>query len=109
MASAIVEGLLRIARAIGRWILEHAARYGGLALMHYMQGRVDVFKRRRAKATTDRRREWLTGRISRWNAGIRWLKSKLDALAGCAGEAFAAIAKAHPEIPHCSPLELAPR
>jgi hypothetical protein len=70
----IIAALIKMARAIGRWILEFAAKHGGAALAGYMLGKVGDFKRRRARARTDRRRAWLDGRIRRWTAALAWLK-----------------------------------
>lgn len=69
----IWKSLIRIAARIGRWLLEHAARKGLARLVGYMDGKADDFERRLAKAKTERRREWLRGRIKRWRAAVNWL------------------------------------
>ena len=73
--ASILVALLRIARAIGRWVLRMAAKHGGSLLLGYMVGKVDDFRRRRERAKTPRRIEWLSGRISRWSSAIRWLRA----------------------------------
>lgn len=66
-------GLIRYARAIGRWILRRILIRGLDMLLGYLEGKIDDFKRRRGRARRDRRRKWLAGRIRRWSAAYRWL------------------------------------
>ncbi len=79
--ASILVALIRIARAIGRWVLRMAAKHGGSALLGYMVGKVDDFRRRLDRSKADRRREWLRGRIARWTAAIRWLRANGSRLA----------------------------
>lgn len=79
--ASLLAALIRIARAIGRWVLRTAAKRGGVILAGYMLGKVDDFRRRLARARTDRRKAWLTGRIARWSAAIRWLQANGSKLA----------------------------
>lgn len=69
----IRDGLIRIARALGRWILRQLIRRGIELVLGYMDGKIDDFKRRRARARCEHRRRWLAGRIRRWSAAFRWL------------------------------------
>jgi hypothetical protein len=72
----IAKRLLLLARRIGRWILERLSRRGVTMLIGYMSGKVDDFRRRLAAAKkrgNARRVGWLTGRISRWSAAVRFL------------------------------------
>lgn len=66
-------GLIRYARAIGRWILRRIVQRGVDLVLGYLDGKIDDFKRRRGRARRDRRRKWLAGRIRRWSAAYRWL------------------------------------
>lgn len=74
--STIVRGLIRIAAAIGRWLLDLAARRGAAFLRAYIEERIGVFRARLGRAQTNRRRLWLQSRIRRWSAAARWLKAK---------------------------------
>lgn len=67
------KGLIRIARAIGRWILRRLIRKGIDLVVGYMDGKIDDFQRRKGRARTQRRVRWLAGRIRRWKAALRWL------------------------------------
>lgn len=69
----IWKGLIRIAAAIGRWILDLAARRGGKWLGEYIDERVKVFRKRLAKAKAQWRIEFLKGRIARWTSAAKWL------------------------------------
>ena len=70
----MLKDLKKLIIAIGRWILRRIVQRGRVALINYMEGKVDDFERRLAKAKTPRRKKWLRGRIRRWNAVIAWLK-----------------------------------
>ena len=76
MATAIRTGLLNLARRIGSWILRHLAAHGIDMLLGYMNGKICDFRRRLARAKTDRRKTWLAGRIRRWSRAMLWLKKK---------------------------------
>lgn len=78
--AAIIAGLIRFARAIGRWLLRFILRHGGSRLIGYMLGKVDDFKRRLGRAKTARRRTWLRGRIRRWQRAVTWLQSRWQQL-----------------------------
>lgn len=58
---------------IGRWILRRIIKNGRLWIIHYMQGKVEDFGRRLARAKTARRKKWLRGRIERWSKVIAWM------------------------------------
>lgn len=87
----IVNGLIKLAIALGKWILDVASRRGGKWLSEYLDERADsVFanrlyraRERYAKSRTilvkrrwERRIEWLVGRIARWKAAAKWLRAK---------------------------------
>jgi len=92
--SPLLAGLLRIARAIGRWILDVAARRGGKWLADYIDERVVVFRKRLAAVKAEWRIEFLRGRIKRWQAAARWLRKN----AGGLDDKAIALACAHPEV-----------
>jgi len=69
-------GLIRIARAIGRWILRRIIARGVDRLIGYMDGKIDDFRRRRARVKAERRHVWLAGRIRRWTTALRWLERR---------------------------------
>ncbi|HWB76606.1 MAG TPA: hypothetical protein VG755_16690 [Nannocystaceae bacterium] len=71
----IVSTLVDVALRIGRWLVRRLSARGALWLQHYMEGKVEDFERRLARARTERRKRWLKGRISRWNRAIAWLKA----------------------------------
>jgi hypothetical protein len=73
--SILLRGIVAIARAIGRWVIMRLGEYGRVKLVHYMEGRIDVFQDRLERARSNRRRRWLTGRINRWLKAIAWLRS----------------------------------
>lgn len=93
MSTALKNGLLAWAKRIGRWIIERLSRFAANALAHYMLGKVDDFRRRLAKAKTERRREWLKGRIARWNRAANWLIERSDDLNRCVLSEFDQLAK----------------
>jgi len=93
----ILKGLLEIARAIGRWAIEKLAYRTAQWLIHYMEGRVEVFLERRRRAMrrgNDSRVEWLDGRIKRWGAAIRWLRSHVQSLAKASVRAYCQVTNA---------------
>jgi hypothetical protein len=57
---------------IGRWLLDTVLAEGRRGLAVYMRQRVHVFRARRARARTKRRRQWLDGRIRRWTKAAEW-------------------------------------
>lgn len=71
---AVRAGIVSLAKAIGRWIVEFLAEHGVDILIGYMIGKVSDFRRRLARAVSQRRRRWLTGRISRWTLAVEWLR-----------------------------------
>jgi hypothetical protein len=73
--------LIRIAKAIGRWILVRYLEYGRTKLVHYMEGRIDVFRARLRRARSKVRKAWLSGRINRWMQAVRWLRTEGKRLA----------------------------
>ena len=99
MSTAIARGLIRIATAIGRWILGVAVRRGALFLRDYMDERVVVFRSRLGRSRTKRRRLWLTGRIRRWAAAVRWLSAEAAQLGRCAQSEFDALRRDHKGLP----------
>lgn len=72
---AIWPSLRRILVAIGRWVLDRIVRSTVLAVVWYMRGKVEDFKRRLARARSDRRKRWLRGRIRRWTRAAGWLET----------------------------------
>lgn len=68
--------LLHYARQLGRWLLVRYLDYGRQKLVHYMEGRVDVFRARLERARSDRRKRWLRGRIRRWTKVTLWLQNE---------------------------------
>lgn len=71
--NAIITGLINLARRIGRWLLRKLLEIGGEWLCGYMAGKLGDFRRRLAKAKTERRKRWLRGRIRRWSKALTWL------------------------------------
>lgn len=84
MNPKIILGLIEIARSIGRWVVEKLSYRAAQWVIHYMEGRVEVFQQRFARARTKHRQSWLRGRISRWMAAIVWLRSHVAALSKAA-------------------------
>lgn len=87
----LVKGLIQIAIEIGRWAVEKLAHRTAQWLIHYMEGRVEVFETRMARARRRgnvRREAWLAGRISRWERAIRWLRNHIAALGKSAVRAY---------------------
>lgn len=109
----ILAGLLKLARRIGRWLLDVAARRGGAFLVGYIEERVGVFRARLARvskrttAAAKRRALWLKGRIARWLAAAKWLK---DNAAGVDDRAIDAVRKlpAFAKLPASAPEETEP-
>lgn len=71
--AAIIAALIRFARKIGRWILRKLLEIGALWLEGYLVGKISDFRRRLARAKTERRKKWLRGRIRRWSAAYDWI------------------------------------
>lgn len=76
MTTTQLRVLREIATLIGRWVLVRFGDYGRVKLIHYMEGRVDVFKARRKRVKSAVRKRFLAGRIRRWNRAIKWLKTE---------------------------------
>lgn len=74
--TTIVKGLIRCARAIGRWLLRRIIARGIDLVIGYMDGKIEDFKRRRKRKRTDAGKRWLAGRIRRWTRALRWLSDK---------------------------------
>lgn len=72
----IRRGLIRIATALGRWILRRVSRRGIERVLGYMDGKIEDFKRRLRRARADWRIRWLRGRIKRWQLAMRWLERR---------------------------------
>lgn len=109
LGGAILKGLIRIARAIGRWVIEHFAEKGLAMLIGYMDGKVGDFRRRLARAKRERRKAWLRGRIRRWTAAIAWLRKYAMGVAQDAVREACRSSEALREIPVVSPCESEPR
>jgi hypothetical protein len=93
--TAIATELIRIARSIGRWILERLLKVAGRRLGYYMLERAEVFARRLKRAKAERRKKWLRGRIARWKKAGAWLITWAEDVSKCiANEADALAAKA---------------
>lgn len=79
-ASAILLALWpsvrRILGRLGRWVIALVARKGVQGVATYLEMRTEVFASRRRKARAKLRRRWLAGRIQRWRAAARWLRSE---------------------------------
>lgn len=88
LATELREAIIKFAKKIGRWIVEHLVKRGAEMLRGYMLGKIEDFRRRRAKTTRPRRKRWLDGRIRRWSAVAKWLGEKAGALAQCTGQQF---------------------
>lgn len=99
MSTRIKNGLLKWAMAIGRRLLRWLATKAISALVMWMRKHVEVFRQRRERAKTDRRRAWLDGRIKRWLAASAWLWRHNVALGKCAVGEFDALAKDAKHIP----------
>ena len=50
--TTIAKGLIRIARSIGRWILQRIIRKGVDRILGYIDGKLDDFARRKERART---------------------------------------------------------
>lgn len=74
--TTLVRGLIRIARALGRWILRRLIRRGIDLVLGYLDGKIEDFQRRKGRARSDLRRRWLAGRVRRWRNVFRWLASQ---------------------------------
>lgn len=70
---SLTTAILRIARAIGRWVLERLVARGLEILLGYMAGKVDDFCLRLSRTKSPQRRAWLRGRIRRWRKAIEVL------------------------------------
>jgi hypothetical protein len=93
--TAIATELIRIARSIGRWILERLLKVAGRRLGYYMLERAEVFAERLKRAKTERRKKWLRGRVARWKKAGAWLITWSSAVSEClVKEADALAAKA---------------
>jgi hypothetical protein len=109
VGAAALRALIRIARAIGRWIVEHLLEHGREMLIGYMVGKVGDFRRRLARAKRPRRKTWLTGRIRRWNAAIAWLRKNAAEVTRDAVKSACASSAALRGLPVVSPCEVEPR
>lgn len=82
---SLTNALLRIARAIGRWVLEHLVHRGVVMLLGYMTGKIDDFRRRLGRARNPSVARWLRGRIRRWQRAVRVLRDFEKAMMGLPG------------------------
>lgn len=99
MSTRIKQGLLKWAMAIGRRLLRWLAKTAIRKLVAWMRKHVGVFRERRERARTNRRREWLDGRIKRWTLAAAWLEKHSVTLGKCAVGEFDALAKDVKHIP----------
>jgi hypothetical protein len=98
-------GLKRILIRIGRWVLDELIDEGVDRLVSYMRKRVKVFRwRLRNRARAEWRISFLRGKISRWNAAIRWLQRRAKQLAGKVLDWLQGMAEG---LPYHSPWESA--
>lgn len=109
MRSNIINGLINIARRIGRWIVQRLAKTAITKLIGYMEGKIEDFGRRLSKARTDNRKSWLRGRIKRWQAAVAWLTSHSSSIALCTAKQLSEIdstikAKGIPVVAECERL-----
>lgn len=81
MNTKALQGIIRIATAIGRWVVEHIAARGIELLLGYMDGKIMDFKRRRDRPLVAKWRvKFLNGRIARWTAAVKWLRANSRSL-----------------------------
>lgn len=73
-AQAIVRGLIRLAKQLGRWLLERLRSMRVERLLGYMEGKIGDFRRRMGRARTPRRVRRLSRRITRWRAAAAWIE-----------------------------------
>jgi hypothetical protein len=73
--NALIVSLVTIALRIGRWLVQRLSARGATWMQHYMEGKVEDFGRRLARAKMKWRIQFLKGRIARWNRAIAWLKA----------------------------------
>lgn len=107
IAARLWPHLVRILRAIGRWVLGQVREHGAQVVGHYMIARIGVFKDSRARAIKmgwKRRARWLQGRISRWLQAGQWLVKNAKKINPKVADAFEALALGE-RIPVNSPLE----
>jgi hypothetical protein len=104
--TTLVKGLLDIAVRIGKWLVRRLAKWVKVHVVGYMKGKIEDFKRRKARAKTHRRIMWLAGRIARWEKAMRWLDRQSGvffrdaAKEACKLPAFAKL----PEVARCERL-----
>jgi hypothetical protein len=102
----LITGLLKLARALGKWIIEHLVSHGITNLIGYVNGKIGDFLRRKKKTELGRR--LLRGRIRRWSLVLGWLKEYRNELEAFAVDGFcAASKKALDKIPMVSKAEKA--
>lgn len=109
MRKNIIDGLIAIARRIGRWIVQRLAKTAITKLIGYMEGKIEDFGRRLARAKTEHRKVWMRGRIKRWSIAAAWLTSKSAAIAACTAKQLSEVdtlvkAKGIPVIAECERL-----
>jgi hypothetical protein len=104
--TTLAKGLIDIAIRIGKWLVRRLAKWLKVHVVGYMRGKIEDFRRRLARAKTDRRRAWLKGRISRWTKAANWLDKQSgvffnkEAAEVCKLPAFAKL----PEVAKCERL-----
>lgn len=106
MNSKIIQGLLNIAKKIGRWVIRRLSERGAIRLLGYMEGKIDDFKRRIARIEkfskkltkmSKRRIAWIQFRIRNWSAAVSWISNNNTALKEAAVRKFD---KEHEELQH---------
>ena len=94
MSTTIRDGLIKLAKRVGKWLLEKLAKLLAHLFRGYVAGKIDDFKRRKKNTRTARKRARLDGKIRRWTAILRWMDEHIDDVAACTGEQFDELAKA---------------
>lgn len=70
---ALLPELLKILKAIGRWLVERIRDLGHY-IIGYMRGKIGDFWRRMLRARAPGRKRWLSARIRRWTRAVVWIE-----------------------------------
>jgi hypothetical protein len=79
IVAALWRPLKRVLLLVGRWLIRRIATKGVDRVSYFMELRIETFQGRRARARSERRKAWLTGRISRWRKALAWVQRQARA------------------------------
>lgn len=112
IALYLIEILVEIARRIGRWFVKKLTRWALTKLLHYAEGRVELFQERLARAKKKgwkRNAAWQRFRIGNWLYAIATLKKHRARLEESAVRAYCKASRtALSKIPMYAPHETCP-